>query len=191
MYKNWCIVGLSGVTCSGKTTTAHKLLRSIKNPIKIISQDDYFKDENSPNLKYVPDLKCYNWDSLTSLEMNKMLQDIRQLLQSETNMFSILIIEGFSILNFEPIKQLCDLKIYLLLDFNEARDRRKLRTYQPPDKPNYFEKCAWPQHLKHFNQLKQCPERDVCFLDVTHLNTFNAVSNYLMESNHKISFWRS
>ncbi|KAJ8969151.1 hypothetical protein NQ314_001892 [Rhamnusium bicolor] len=72
---NLIIIGISGVTCGGKTTTATQLNNIFPNS-KIFSQDDYFLDVEDPRHVWIPELNHINFDILTSLDMEKMHDDI-------------------------------------------------------------------------------------------------------------------
>lgn len=76
------IVGISGVTCGGKTTTAHKLRSYLPN-CKIITQDDYYFDNDNPRHKWIQELNHVNYDILTSLDMDKMHKDVLNILNNE------------------------------------------------------------------------------------------------------------
>lgn len=174
------VIGISGVTCGGKTTTAQKL-QDIFPKTTIISQDYYFLEENDPRLTWIPELNHANYDILTSLDMDKMYKDVSNFLKNErfkrinnnfqtikrtahdidyicdvlkTAKFKLLIIEGFSIFNYKPLVPFCDLKYYFTLQKEECFKRRLTRSYDPPDCPGYFESCAWPEHLKQLEEVK-------------------------------------
>lgn len=86
----WLVIGISGVTCGGKTTLAHKLreyfmkLRNVQlwntpyviSEIQLISQDDYFLPVDDLRHKWVKQLNAINFELLTSLDMKQMLSDV-------------------------------------------------------------------------------------------------------------------
>jgi nicotinamide/nicotinate riboside kinase len=89
----WLVVGVSGVTCGGKSTLAKSLTdyfsksrsKIIKDNIKIknvclLKQDDYFLPVNSAHHTHVAKLNHINWDIITSMDMEKMSTDILNLL---------------------------------------------------------------------------------------------------------------
>lgn len=186
MTEKWIVLGICGVTCGGKTTLATELNNILPNS-KVISQDDYYLDENDPKQIKMPELNHVNFELLTSLDMEKMHSDICYILRKRKNIVespkdnklnntftvsdlvmqklihdkitaaetNVLIVEGFSILNYKPIEALCDLKYYLTLSKAQCSARRKCRVYQPPDIPGYFEKCVWPEYLKMFDYVQK------------------------------------
>ncbi|XP_018336019.1 nicotinamide riboside kinase 1 [Agrilus planipennis] len=184
MCEKWLIIGISGTTCGGKTTLANNLHDKFPIHSKVISQDDYFFEADDPRLEDIPDLKHKNFDSLGSLDMEKMLKDINIMVQKRkgdfilnkfngettlsskhivetirekltSNNISILIIEGFCIFNYRPVADLCDLKYYISLTKDECYSRRMKRSYIPPDVPGYFEKYVWPQHLQQKKDVEE------------------------------------
>lgn len=109
-----------------------------------------------------------NWEILTALDMKKMHEDVLKIIEaSGEGERSILIVDGFSIFAYEPIWRLCHLKYFLTLTKEQCWERRKLRTYEPPDVPGYFEKVVWPEYSKQLAQIMQREELKtaIVFLD--------------------------
>lgn len=183
----WLIIGLSGVTCGGKTTLAAELNKLFPKS-RVINQDEYFLPVTDPRHTKVEGLNAINFELLTSLDMEKMLEDIKSIVgdrlipninrkkylaeycaatmsraelqrlanqKMKTSSMNILIVEGFSILNFKPIEELCDLKYYFTLTKEECYKRRLTRVYEPPDCPGYFEACVWPEHVKQLEYVEK------------------------------------
>ncbi|KAJ8972784.1 hypothetical protein NQ317_009237 [Molorchus minor] len=182
--KNILIIGICGVTCGGKTTLATELNHILPSS-KIFSQDDYYLDVSDCRHTFIPELNHINFDVLTSLDMERMHQDILKFISNNNlkpvgtkkkinlingtgikdlrkyvhdrvkkSELNVLIIEGFSILNYKPLLNLFNLKYYFTLSLEECKKRRDTRVYEPPDCPGYFEKCAWPEHLKQLDEVK-------------------------------------
>lgn len=174
--KRLLIIGISGVTCGGKTTTSTKLNKLLQ--CKVFVQDDYYRDVTDSKHVWIEELNHINFDILSSLDMERMNEDILKFIadnnfvlmskhnkkdiqngfntNTENGMLemlthtdtSVLIIEGFSIFNYKPWLHLFNLKYYFTLDKKECYQRRINRIYDPPDCPGYFEKCVWPEYLK-------------------------------------------
>ncbi|XP_066250207.1 nicotinamide riboside kinase 1 [Euwallacea similis] len=148
------VVGISGATCSGKTTTAKQLRELLPNSI-VFSQDNYFFPIDSPRHKWIPELKHINWDIVSSLDMARMTREIQGYIsQLNPDCIHIVIIEGFCIFNYKPLAEICNLKYYFTLDYEECYKRRIKRVYEPPDVAGYFEKCVWPEHLKQLAEVQ-------------------------------------
>ncbi|KAK2714523.1 nicotinamide riboside kinase 1-like isoform X1 [Artemia franciscana] len=158
------VVALGGVTNGGKSTIA-KLLQDYFPLSKIMRQDDYFKLDNQDGMEYISELGHYNWDIMSAIDMNKFESEFNKNLTvlSELPSKSLLILEGFLVLNYKPLRPLMDLKYFFELEYEECWARRQTRNYDPPDVPGYFEKVVWPMYLKHRKELlDDC--RDIHFI---------------------------
>ncbi|XP_066588623.1 nicotinamide riboside kinase 1-like [Prorops nasuta] len=161
--QSWLIIGISGVTCSGKTTLVKRLQESLD--CIVISQDNYFLPANDPRHTKVPELNHLNWDILSSLDMKKMYEEVLNIIEpkdipndamnKDIIKKKTLILEGFSIFGDKSTANLCNLKYFLTLSKEECWTRRKCRVYDPPDVPGYFEKIVWPEYLKHMAELQE------------------------------------
>ncbi|EFA11386.1 nicotinamide riboside kinase 1 [Tribolium castaneum] len=178
------IIGISGVTCGGKTTLANELNQLLPNS-KLVSQDDYFLGVDDPRHVWIPELNHINFDILSSLDMEKMNRDIHEMIKSKEPLggdtttrngfkkirsleelksaviekikglnLEVLLLEGFSIFNYKPLRGLFHLKYFFTLPKDECFARREQRVYEPPDCPGYFEQCAWPEHLKQKEEVE-------------------------------------
>ncbi|RXG56922.1 Nicotinamide riboside kinase 2 [Armadillidium vulgare] len=79
------IVGLSGVTNGGKTTLCNSLMKILPNSTKRLKQDDYFLPVDSP--LHVPcssEINHHNWELISSLDMNKMVEDIKGIVKKSS-----------------------------------------------------------------------------------------------------------
>lgn len=82
--QQWLILGISGVTCGGKTTLSQEMTELLPD-IKVISQDNYFLPQESEKHTYIPELKHINWELLSSMDMEKMVQDIQEIIRENRN----------------------------------------------------------------------------------------------------------
>jgi nicotinamide/nicotinate riboside kinase len=91
--EQWLVVGVSGVTCSGKTTLAHSLHKYFKEQIgrelkagvelksvELLNQDAYFRQVDDPNHQNVEKLNHLNWEIIESIDMDKMISDMMKIL---------------------------------------------------------------------------------------------------------------
>lgn len=165
--KKWFVIGISGATCSGKTSLTTQLHQELKNSI-VLHQDNYFLSKNDPRHVLVKELNHFNWELITSMDMDQMYSDILQLIESFPNENNpsemvnknILILDGFSLFKCKVISNLCDRKYFITLNKEQCWERRKERKYDPPDVPGYFEKVVWPEHIKHKDELMK--DDDLC-----------------------------
>ncbi|XP_068143371.1 nicotinamide riboside kinase 1 [Drosophila tropicalis] len=76
---------------------------------------------------------------------------------------NVLLIEGFMIFNQPELLGLCNLKYHFHLPYEKCFERRRKRTYDPPDVTGYFELCVWPYYEKNFSDYRDC--KDITFLN--------------------------
>ncbi|KAL6440742.1 hypothetical protein ACFW04_003294 [Cataglyphis niger] len=167
----WFVVGISGATCSGKSTLA-KMIRDNFPKSVIVRQDDYFLPADDPRHIMIEELNHLNWDLITSLDMQRMHSDIIKILESHENdtvnfKKKVLILDGFLLFRHKEITDLCDRKYFLTLTKEQCWERRKNRKYDPPDVPGYFEKVVWPEYIKYKNEIMEKSElrETITFID--------------------------
>jgi len=134
-----------------------------------IGQDNYYHSDETlfPTVK-VPHSggQIYqNWDDVECLDMKKMTQEVRE---AKKNFQGLLIVEGFSIFQYAPLSELCDLRYYITLTLEDCLTRRNARLDRdPPDPPGYFLNVAWPAHLARMEEMKQKCHEKINYIDGT------------------------
>lgn len=174
---SWLVIGISGVTCGGKTTLSRSLFSYLSDTanenclsdhikigiVKIINQDDYFYPDDYPQHEWVESIAHVNYDVIGALDMTKMCSDLYTELGKRfvfyakckpVQIVNILIIDGFLIFNHGVLNRLCQLKFHIHLPYEKCYERRLKRTYDPPDCLGYFEVCVWPCYEQHFSEIK-------------------------------------
>ncbi|XP_011417221.3 nicotinamide riboside kinase 1 isoform X2 [Magallana gigas] len=144
------IIGISGITNSGKTSLTNKLRAHLPG-CRTICQDSYFLEPPDPRLTPIPELDHYNFDELNALDMDAMIADVQTWKDAQTSDLlgptpsdlynNVLILDGF--------------RMYAL----------RTRHYTPPDKPGYFEKIVWPESINHQREIQD--QDDIEYLDGT------------------------
>ncbi|EZA60537.1 hypothetical protein DMN91_009587 [Ooceraea biroi] len=169
--KQWIVIGVSGATCSGKSTLASKIHENFRGSV-MVRQDDYFLPADDPRHVRVEELNHMNWELVTSLDMQRMHADVAKILESRwrnaaDSRRKILILDGFLLFKHKAITDLCDRKYFLTLTKEQCWERRKDRTYEPPDVPGYFDKVVWPEYVKYQNEIARNNElcETVTFID--------------------------
>lgn len=156
MSKQWFVVGISGATCSGKSTLADKIRDNFPTSV-MVRQDDYFLPPENPQHTKIQELNHINWELITGLDMQKMYSDVVKILESPeknvTDSKMLLILDGFLLFKYKAIADLCDRKYFLTLTKEQCWERRKNRVYEPPDVPGYFDKIVWPEFVKYKNEV--------------------------------------
>lgn len=202
----WLVIGISGVTCSGKTTLTSSLYEQLSDPanvsclseqvrigqVKVMCQDDYFHAEDHPNHEWIEYINHVNYDTIGALNMTQMCSDMHETLGRNFHLYSkakptqvvnILIVEGFMIFNNSLVNRICQLKFHIHLPYEKCYERRTQRTYDPPDCLGYFELCVWPMYEQNFDEIKD--KEGIVVLNGTvtreklYAYVFNAVKEFL------------
>lgn len=155
--KQWFVVGISGATCSGKSTLAVKIRENFPGSV-MVRQDDYFLPPDDSRHVKVTELNHVNWDVITSLDMQKMHSDVLRILESRGKDAvhlgkGVLILDGFLLFKHKAIADLCDRKYFLTLTKEQCWERRRNRTYEPPDVPGYFDKVVWSEYVEYKSEI--------------------------------------
>lgn len=162
-------VGISGVTCGGKSSLAKKLTSIFEGNVICIGQDNYYHSDEAiyPTVKVTDsDGQIYqNWDAVECLDMEKMTQEVKE---AKKKFKGLLIVEGFSIFQYAPLSELCDLRYYITLTLEDCLTRRNARLDRdPPDPPGYFLNVAWPAHLARMEEMSQKCHEKIIYIDGT------------------------
>lgn len=202
---SWLIVGISGITCGGKTTLSTSLYEYFSDPenknclsdtvsigaVKIMNQDAYFYPEDHPNHEWIDFINHVNFDVIGALDMNQMCTDLNTELGKRfqlynkskvTSTVNIMLIDGFTIFNHSVMNRICQLKFHIHLPYEKCYERRVKRTYDPPDVLGYFELCVWPMYEQNFNEIKN--KDDIMLLngETTQEKLFSHVFNRIKDA---------
>ncbi|RZF37641.1 hypothetical protein LSTR_LSTR014913 [Laodelphax striatellus] len=82
---DWIVVGISGVTCGGKTMLSKALHDKYAGLSRIVMQDNYFLPESSDRHVRVEGMQHFNWDCMGALDMERMRCDVADLIYEATN----------------------------------------------------------------------------------------------------------
>ena len=154
------LIGISGSSCSGKTTLTNELIKKLEKSIAI-SQDAYYFSENSGLLQYLDDLNYYNYESISAINMSLLREDVVKLSTAIVN-YNYIILDGFLLYQDKLLTQMLHKKYFLEIDESTCRMRRDGRIYDnQTDPPIYFDKYIWPSFLNYkifcennFNDIK-------------------------------------
>lgn len=125
------IIGIAGGTGSGKTTVVKKIIQQCRaNDVVVLPQDSYYKDNSHLPLEERLEL---NFDHPDSVEFDLLVEHIRTLKQGkpiEMPIYSyltcsrsqetipvqskqVIIVEGILIFTHAPLRELCDIKVFV------------------------------------------------------------------------------
>ncbi|KAL3866375.1 hypothetical protein ACJMK2_043678 [Sinanodonta woodiana] len=181
------LIGISGTTNSGKTTLAIQLVQKIPG-CDIIHQDQYFVTPGDRRLEYVPEVNHHNWEAYSALDMDKMTYDVKArkklLEKSHGSGPVILLVEGFNFYGYHPVAALMDKKYFLKVSRDVCLERRRKRTYNPPDPPHYFEKVVWPMYEKHLKDIED--QDEIVYFDTSKENSLDDICRTIHSQIEKL-----
>ncbi|XP_030048208.1 nicotinamide riboside kinase 1 isoform X2 [Microcaecilia unicolor] len=176
------IVGIGGMTNSGKTTLTCRL-QPLLPCCSVISQDSFFKPESEVA---VDENGFKQYDVLDALDMEAMMRRVYSWLKnpkrSQTSVqeyataipsddqdgahVHILIVEGFLLYNYKPLEEVFNRRYFLTVPYEECKRRRSTRIYEPPDPSGYFDGHVWPMYLKNRSEMQEVAQ-NIVYLDGT------------------------
>merc|ERR1712050_769264 len=160
--KQKIVVGVSGVSCGGKTTVASGLnnwLNKSEQNATLIMQDDFYKPASELPINSITNFPEFDEPESVRMDLikDKILEWLDEPVELDQEDAQILIVEGTMIFTDPEICNLCDLRYLVHVDFEVAKYRRSLRNYKIPDPPEIVARNIWPKYIKHreiFRQLK-------------------------------------
>ncbi|KAL3084995.1 hypothetical protein niasHS_010064 [Heterodera schachtii] len=164
------ILSLAGATCTGKTSLANSLVEELRRcglSVRLIGQDRFYKTkENVRTLANAedPSITFYDYDQTDALNEHLILEEIAS--ASKDPKLDALIMEGNMLTDLDAIRW-ADCTVFLTIDKESCRQRRVLRTYDPPDEIGYFDQVVWPayeQTLQKAKEFKETSTRPLAFV---------------------------
>ena len=142
---NRMIVGIGGISRSGKTTLALELKEYLTNKkLKVLNLDDY-----TVEVSQIPKINdAINWEHPDSLNFLKLENDIKQCIKES----DITIVEGFLIYYNGRIRNLFDVKIYLQID--ETLFKKRRRNQYRNREPDWYLNHIWDSYNKYHSKFK-------------------------------------
>lgn len=135
------IIGITGGSCSGKSTFTEKLKECFKDDIAIVYQDSYYRSRNDLTLE---ERSAINYDHPSAFDTELLLEDLKQLksgqaIESPVYDYTvhnrtdktlhvepkhIIVLEGILIFQDKRIRDMIDMKIFIDTDSDERLCRR-------------------------------------------------------------------
>ncbi|UBM58444.1 AAA family ATPase [Marinilongibacter aquaticus] len=165
------LVGIGGVSRSGKSTLAHSLvntLRAMDYQAIVLNQDNYVKHSH-----LIPKIKDkIDWENPESIDLPLLLEVTAFYLSK----FEIVILDGFLVYHFDELNTLYDKKIFLEIDKDTFFERKRADRRWGPI-PDWYIAYIWEAYEK-FGQI---PEQwtGVLQLSGENFSEFEKVVDYL------------
>lgn len=120
------IVGITGGTCSGKSTLSEKLCEKLSDRrVKLFNMDNYFKEVTPTTIAPITRKVYPEHNHPTTLELDRFYSDFNVAIAS--NEAEIIVVEGVFALYLDEIREKLDLKVYVDLESDERLVRRVRR----------------------------------------------------------------
>ncbi len=127
------IVGITGGTCSGKTTLVGKLEEALKDnfTVSVLHMDKYFKKPSPTTIAPITGIEYVEHNHPDTLDLDAMYEDFNKIAggTSEENP-DIFLIEGLFALYLDEIRNKLNLKVFVDLKSDERIVRRINRFMQ-------------------------------------------------------------
>jgi len=123
MSKKTYVVGISGGTCSGKSTITTELnkILSEKYKITILHMDSYYHSDIR-TIAPITRIDYPEHNHPNAIDIDRLFQDFTSAITDQTN--DIVIIEGLFALHLDQIRDKLDLKVFIDLQSDERMYRR-------------------------------------------------------------------
>lgn len=159
------IIGICGGSGSGKTTLLKRISKELKHLApSIFSMDNYYL----PIHKQVKDVNGeINFDLPTALDKNKLVQDLRDLMNGlpievkeyhfnappdkntliTINPSKLIIVEGLFLFHYQEVRELIDFSIFMEVDPTTQLDRRLYRDQETRGYSREAILYQWDNHV--------------------------------------------
>ncbi len=144
--KKTFIIGITGVSGSGKTTIGMNLKKILKNT-KIVCVDDYWKER-----KRIPKSfeKWREWEWPSSINFGKLHKNLIQLRGKKK--YKFIIVEGNLLFYYKKIRDIIDLKVYLKIP-NKLIIERRIKKFGVEDNQEKYSKEIVVKEYKKYGEL--------------------------------------
>ena len=121
------IIGITGGTCSGKTTLTESLEMSLSKNHKVSAfhMDAYIKKPSPTTIAPITRIEYVDHNHPDAFDLDRLYHDIGEAVEDDSeNRADIVIIEGLFTLYLDPIRDRLDLKVFVDLKSDERLVRR-------------------------------------------------------------------
>jgi uridine kinase len=162
------IIGIGGVSRSGKSFLSHKLSVLLgRDQSLVISQDDYVNDIN-----LIPKIQDHtDWESPLSIDFKRFAEAISHYKKS----YQYIIAEGLFAFYDSRLLDLYDIKIHIHISFEEFVKRKK-QDFRWGKEPDWYIQHIWDAYLRYGipdfiedDYLRINGEKDIQIEKISHL----------------------
>ena len=138
------IIGIGGVSRSGKSSLAQWLSREFKDSISLSLDDFAYPRHKLPKVNGL-----YDWEVPPAYNFDRLLQTTKKMHQ----LHAVVIVEGILVFHDHRLNDLFDRRILLQIDRNEFLERRTKET-RWGNEPRWYLDYTWESYQRHGSQCK-------------------------------------
>jgi uridine kinase len=173
------VIGITGLSGSGKTFYVNLLKEKLGNNISIVGFDDYYK---SLDQQIMDENGEINYDLPSALHQDKFHADLLKLIDYQTVEIKkyqfenyhtpeiievikpapILVVEGLFVLDYQPVNNLLNFRIFMDCNLELCFNRRLSRDVSQRNIPENKSKYQWKHHVLPAFEKYIVPHKDSC-----------------------------
>jgi len=133
MSKKPYVVGISGGTCSGKSTLSDSLKKILgkKYTVSLLNMDNYYQWSAMKTIAPITRIEYPEHNHPDAVDKDRLYKDLRAAISDKVN--EIVLIEGVFALLFDELREKLDLKVFVDLKSDERLYRRIKRMFESLD----------------------------------------------------------
>lgn len=175
------VVGLTGLSGAGKSYFVNKLKEHLGDNLTIVGFDDYYKPLED---QVIDDKGEANYDLPTALYSERFHKDLLQLIEYHPVILKkyqfehydapevveivspapILLVEGLFVMEFEPVDQLLEVRLFIECDIDLCFERRLARDIAERNIPESRSRHQWNHHVLPAFEKFILPHKSRCDL---------------------------
>ncbi|TPP63042.1 hypothetical protein FGIG_01322 [Fasciola gigantica] len=134
--------------------------RQAEVTVSLIESSHISSDINDPHHVKNPITGFNDYDCLSAVDWSRLTQNVRiwcnrPLPLHSSVLHRILLIEGTFVLENKDLLDMMDVCLFLTLNYQTMVSRRRVRVYNPPDPPDYFDSNVWPAFQRSMSAASQ------------------------------------
>jgi ADP-ribosylglycohydrolase/uridine kinase len=141
------VIGITGASQSGKTTTAKQLRIALNSYDTCVLHQDSFR-LSKPHLRARVDGKP-SWEGPQFTDFGGLLECVKQAKME----YAYVIVEGYMLFADTRVTEACDYKFVLESDEDTCAHRRTKAPKEWATPAEYYRACVWPTHLSYMATL--------------------------------------
>jgi uridine kinase len=175
------VIGITGLSGSGKSFYVNSLKEKLGNNVCVVGFDDYYK---SLEHQIADDNGEINYDLPSALHQDKFHADLLKLIDYQTveikkyqfenfdapemietvNPAPILLVEGLFVLDYQPVNNLLDFRIFMDCDLELCFNRRLLRDVSQRNISKSKSRYQWTNHVMPAFEKFILPYKENCHM---------------------------